>query len=488
MPGPARQLRTAVRFPVLYKYFGQLCLVAAVVTLVPLGVSIVCSEFAISFRYLLVIAFFALVGVGTFRVPAPRRIQQNEALTIAALMFLFTPLVMTYPMTGAGLSFLDALFEGVSGVTTTGFSTLTSVEDKPATFLFARAWMQWYGGLGIIVFSLALVFQPGLVAKDLSLGEGDADELLGGTKTFARKVLLVYGVITAACVVCLLLLGLGILPAFEYAFAAVSTGGFSPHDDSLIGFGISPVSVTVVAFSTAGAIPLVFFYRVVKGRWRQTAGFLQARAFLILGVTVSVLLVFCLNRHGGFTWTQSVYHSFINVFSALSTAGFASLDLSKLDDTSKLALMVGIAVGGGIGSTAGGFKIFRLLILLHVIHLMVVRTCLPKHAFIEPRVGRQKLGEDEIREALALICLYLMVVVFSWFLFLFMGYDGFDSLFQVVCATSNGSLSTGIRCGDLPPMLKGVLIADMLMGRLEIIAYLVLLFPGTWFGRRSKMS
>ena len=87
MPGPARQLRTAVRFPVLYKYFGQLCLVAAVVTLAPLGVSIVCSEFAISFRYLLVIAFFALVGVGTFRVPAPRRIQQNEALTIAALMF-----------------------------------------------------------------------------------------------------------------------------------------------------------------------------------------------------------------------------------------------------------------------------------------------------------------------------------------------------------------------------------------------------------------
>ncbi len=298
MPGQAKQLRTAVRFSVIYKYLGQLSLVAGVMTLVPLVVSILCSETLITLRYLPVVALFALLGAGSFRVPAPRRIQSNEALVIAALMFLLTPLVMTYPMTGAGLSFLDALFEGVSGVTTTGSSTLTSVEDMPVTFIFARAWMQWYGGLGIMVFSLALVFQPGMAAKDLAVDEGGADDLLAGTKSFARGVLSVYSLLTAVCVVCLLLSGLEFFPALQYGLSAVSTGGFSPHDHSLTEFGVGPAGVIVIVFSTAGAIPLLFFRRLIQGRWRHTAGFLQARAILVFGAFMSAVISFNLHRHG----------------------------------------------------------------------------------------------------------------------------------------------------------------------------------------------
>ncbi len=187
-----------------------------------------------------------------------------------------------------------------------------------------------------------------------------------------------------------------------------------------------------------------------------------------------------------FTWTQSVYHAVLNAFSALSTTGFSTLDLSTLDSSSRLVLIIGMAVGGGIGSTAGGFKIFRLLVLFRVIHLLIVRTCLPKGAFIAPRLGRRKLEEGEIRDAFALISLYLIVVAVSWFLFLLSGYDAFESLFEVVSATSNSGLSGRIDIDLLPSMLKGVLITDMLMGRLEITAFLVLLFPSTWFGRRSQ--
>jgi trk system potassium uptake protein TrkH len=118
-------------------------------------------------------------------------------MVLVTLMFLFTPLVMSYPMMGSGLSFLDAFFEAVSGVTTTGLSTKATLIGAPATFLFARAWMQWYGGLGIMVFSLALVMQPDLVAKSLTVTEAEGDDLVGGTRAHARQVLNVYSLLTA---------------------------------------------------------------------------------------------------------------------------------------------------------------------------------------------------------------------------------------------------------------------------------------------------
>jgi trk system potassium uptake protein len=157
-------LRYAVRFSVLAKYFGQLCLVVAVLTILPLVVSLVYLETHISYRYAIVI--FALGGLGRVlgRIAVPREVQVNEAMIIVAFMFFFTPLAMTFPMMGSGLTFFDALFEAISGSTTTGLSTVTHLEQMSRTFLFSRAWMQWYGGLGIVVLSLAWssgpVWQP----------------------------------------------------------------------------------------------------------------------------------------------------------------------------------------------------------------------------------------------------------------------------------------------------------------------------------------
>lgn len=134
-----QSLLYSVRFSVVLKYFGHLNLVLAVLVLVPLTASLFLGDYTISVRYLLVLVVFIAMGSGFSRLPAPRRMQVNEAMTIAAMTFLFSPLVMAYPMMGSGLSFLDAFFEAVSAVTTTGLSVTATVEDKPATFLFARA-------------------------------------------------------------------------------------------------------------------------------------------------------------------------------------------------------------------------------------------------------------------------------------------------------------------------------------------------------------
>ena len=140
----------------VFKYFGQLCLVLAALTLVPLVMSLVFGERTITLRYAIVVCGLGGLGFGTARLRAPPSVQSNEGMVLVALMFLFTPFVMCYPMMGAGLGFLDAFFEAISGVTTTGLSTKATLIGVPATFLFTRAWMQWYGGLGIVFLLIGL--------------------------------------------------------------------------------------------------------------------------------------------------------------------------------------------------------------------------------------------------------------------------------------------------------------------------------------------
>lgn len=221
-------VRYSIRLPVVLKYFGQLNFVLAALTLVPLTVSVLFGDYSISLRYTIVAASLFASGLALSRLPVPRRIQTNEAMVVSAMAFLCTSLLMTYPMTGSGLSFIDGFFEAVSAVTTTGLSTRATVADKPETFLFARAWMQWYGGLGIVVLALAVMIQPGQAAKRLGdIGDYE-DDLIGATRSHVRIVLLVYTILTGMGIVILAALGTGWWDAMLYIFAAVSTGGFAP--------------------------------------------------------------------------------------------------------------------------------------------------------------------------------------------------------------------------------------------------------------------
>jgi trk system potassium uptake protein TrkH len=272
----ATELRYAVRFRVVFKYFGQLCLVLAALTLVPLVMSVIFGDTPIGLRYGIVLGGLAAFGAGLARLRAPSRVQANEGMVLVALIFLFTPLVMSYPMMGSGLGFLDAFFEAISGVTTTGLSTKATLVGAPPTFLFARAWMQWYGGLGIVVLSLALVMQPGLVAKGLTVTETETDNLAGGTRAHARRVLKVYGVLTTLGIIGSLSVGVGFFEAVLYTFAAVSTGGFAPHDGGLGTLGW-PAQVWITLLCLAGAIPLTFYHRMLLEK-RRVAGALAAKA------------------------------------------------------------------------------------------------------------------------------------------------------------------------------------------------------------------
>ena len=483
MPARGDALKYAVRPRVILKYFGQLCLLLAAMTMVPLCVAAGYSDMNVAVRYVGVIALLTGLGAGLSRLDAPSNIQTNEGMALVCLTFLFTSTVMAFPMMGSGMPFEDAFFEAVSGVTTTGLSTRESVEDAPAAFLFGRAWMQWYGGLGIVVFSLALFVHPGLEAKGLAATENDTDDLLGGTRFLARHFVVVYGILTVVGIGGALLLGVGLFESVTYLFAAVSTGGFAPRDTSLGGLRVL-VQAWILLFCFLGAIPLTLYGRLIWRKRHVAIDWIQVRAAVVLVVLSTLVLLACSWHATGSIWTAAWGRAASFAVSAQSTAGFASDPTAELSDAAKLTLIPLMAAGGGVASTAGGFKVFRLLVVLSLLRVLVVKTCMPRRAVLHARLGKDRLEPDQAQEAMLLIVLYIAVVLASWFPFVFAGYEPLDSLFDVVSATATVGLSTGVVDASLPTGLKGVLCVDMLLGRLEIFAWIILFYPKTWLGRR----
>ncbi|MGD8569919.1 MAG: potassium transporter TrkG, partial [Gammaproteobacteria bacterium] len=426
-----------------------------------------------------------LLGIPTLRYQPPEHIQVNEALVIVALAFVTSPLFMLYPMHVGGLSLLDTFFEAVSGITTTGLTTISDIETKPPSFLFARAWMQWYGGLGIVVLSIALLTKHQFASRRLTESSG-SNNLATTARTHARTMLGVYFTISLlGFVVLFALTGDGFV-ALTHLLTSVSTGGFSIYNNSLAGFQTAHVAYAVIGLAVLGAIPLPAYHRAVRGNWRDTFSDIEIRALLILGLVSTVILTWLIYRTHQWGFADAAGHALLVGFSAQTGAGFSSLNIDSLDSAAKAVLMASMFVGGGVGSTTGGIKLLRLLILLRLIQVTLQRTAMPSHAVNEPRLGDKTLDADDAQRALILIVLFLIVIVLSWLIFLVFGYPALDSLFEVVSATCTVGLSTGVTHTELHPVLKMVLCIDMLLGRLEIVALLVVLYPSTWFGKRMK--
>ncbi len=477
-------LSFAVRPWVIGCYVGQLSLVLFIMSLAPLLTSLLYGETTLTPYYGVVSLALLMMGALS-RIPNNHQLQTNEAMVITTIMFIVMPLLACIPMMQAsGMAFIDALFEGVSAVTTTGLSTLATVEDKPHTFLFARAWMQWYGGLGIVVLTIALLLGSSAISRKLAQLQMEREDIVGSAKLIARKALTIYLILTLLGIALLWLNGVAPQHAVTHTLSAVSTGGFSSYDAGLAAFSGSQQAL-ITLFSLLGAIPLLLYYRCYAEGWQALHSNIQVRAMLGLMALLSVALMASLQLASGIPWQEALAMGTMLAVSAQSTTGFSPMAISELDNGSKLLLIFSMLTGGGLGSTAGGIKILRLLILLRLLQLLLQRASLPERAIAEPRLAGERLEGPDIERALLLILIYLLIIFFSWLPFVIMGYDPLDSLFEVVSASATVGLSSGITRSELEPLLKGILCFDMLAGRVEIIALLVVLYPPTWLGKRK---
>lgn len=483
MNDPSAVLSYAVRVRVVAKYLGQIAFVMAMLALVPGFASLLLGGASATVRYLPVIAVLLTLAWLSKRLPAPAYIQANEALAIIALAFLLASVLMSIPLMGQGLGAGDSLFESISGITTTGLTTQSSVEARPASFLFLRAWLQWCGGLGFVVLLVALLMGNEIAARRLAEPYG-SETILTTTRTHARRMLGVYLTLTVGgFLVAWAVLGDG-FTALVHVLAGVSTGGFSSLDQSLAGMDSWLARYTVMGLGLLGAVPLplYFYFRGLRSSLLRDPELRALFAAIILVGAALTLLMHFETRTG---WPDAARHGFLMGISAQTTTGFSTTGVTGSGEAATLVLILAMFVGGGLGSTAGGIKLLRLLILIRLVQLTIRRTMLAPHAAgYEARLGDRTITESDVRQALVLLTLYVSATAISWLVFLLHGYPPLDSLFEVVSAIGTVGLSTGITRPDLEPILKGLLSADMLLGRLEILAFLVLLYPRNWFGNR----
>jgi trk system potassium uptake protein TrkH len=476
-------LSTPVRIRVIAKYLGYLCIVLSGLPAVSLVTSLFFKEYSLSLSYSIGCLLLLIIGSLFARLNAPQDIKRHEALVITALAFIFSSVAASFPFTVAGMSVMDAWFEAVSAVTTTGLSTLPSVETMPRTFLFTRSLLQWVGGLGIVIFYIALLVRPGQVARRL-MDFDEPDNILEGTRSYARRVMTVYILLTVTGFVLLYLQGVQWYPSLLHTLSAVSTGGFSMYDRNLAGLGTWSVQMTAMLIAFSGGLPIILYFRSYNRGVRYFFNDIQVRALFVAVVIFSVLITLAL-KSGGMSWNHSLHHAPLMAITAQTGTGFSTMNISEMNMLAKGLLIVSMTIGAAAGSTTGGIKIFRLLVFLKIVLIVVRKTLLPRHAVVSPHLNGHRIDDDEINAVLLVILLFIVIIMLSWLAFIAGGYDPMDSLFDVLSATCTVGLSTGVVSSSLPASLKAVLCVDMLFGRVEIIAMLVLLYPGTWFGKKG---
>jgi trk system potassium uptake protein TrkH len=479
-----RSLQFAVRPRVVAKYLGQLFTPLAALLLVPLAVSAVWAPVSATLTLAATATLLAAVAVPCARLDVPTDMQRNEAIVISALAFALASLVLTPAMAAHGLGWVDAWFHAVSAVTTTGLTTLPPGFDPGFAFHFLGAWVQWVGGLGVLVLALALLMHSGPALARLGVDERETESLAGGTRAHARHALVVYALLSIAALLALLALGAAPGTALLHVMAGASTGGFSPLPENAGGLDGWWTRGVLIALCFAGAVSFSFYYRGIyrspRAVWAD-----PALRVLLAATTLAFATVWWLESAASGAAADARDAAFM-VISAQATAGFSTVDPGEMSPGSRLVLVLSMFTGGDVGSTAGGIKLLRLLILLRLLELVVARASVARDTRLVVRVEGRRVVPREVEMAVALVIGFLALIALSWLTFLAAGLPPLDALFDLVSAITNTGLSTGVAAHGLAAPLKAVLCVDMLAGRVEIVGLVVLLYPATWFGKRRS--
>jgi len=480
----ASTLAYPVRLPVVGKYLSQVGAMLAILTLPAATLAFYSGELRVGLAYVLIAAGLAAAAWGGRYLPKAEFVQSNEGVVVVGLAFVFTSALMAIPLAVGGLAPADALFEAVSAITTTGLSTLPTVEGASSTFLFERAWLQWCGGLGISVLSVALLMGHHAAARRLTNPISESN-LVTTARIQARQILRVYVILTVVGTLALgLVLGEVFVP-FVTMLSTLSTGGFSTADASIAELPTAGAWI-VTAFSFLGAVPLLLYHQVLTRKPGRLFADPELHTLVALVLLVSATLGLSLWWNLEMTPADAIRHGVMLGTSAQTTTGFSSVDVGSLDPTSKMLLVFSMFIGGGSGSTAGGIKLLRLLIIARLLQYYLRRVAMPPHAVVEPRLSGRVLDRAETEQAMLIAVLFVVTIGLSWAAFVACGYAPQDALFEVTSATGTVGLSTGITSAVLEWPLKLVLCIDMLLGRLEVLALLVILYPPTWAGERVR--
>ncbi|WP_411975803.1 TrkH family potassium uptake protein [Sulfitobacter faviae] len=418
-----------------------------------------------------------VVHVAVRSRPLPDDLRGMEAMMTVALVFLIAALLTTPAFVTLGMPPIDAFFEAVSGITTTGLTVAQEAESWPFAGHVLRGWMQWCGGLVIATAVLALLLPRGRPARRLGRVDIQQGDRISSTREQARQLLTVYSALTLVMVLLTMLVIPDWREALVLTLAAISTAGFSPRPDSLASY--SPLGQGMVILSCVlGAISLLVFVFVGQGRHRE-AWKLRSVQRVLVAIAVALVIYLAAVLTTSQDRELTLYAHALNLISGLTTAGFSTGPVYDAGPA-LLILLLAMLWGGDAGSTAGGLKLSRLHVCIGAVVHAVQHVRLTEHAIAPLRHSGRPVSTEAVVSLLALVLIYFSFAGLLWFHFVAHGYPPLPALFDTISALSTVGLSTGAVGADMPGDLKLSVAFAMWLGRLEFIAVLALLLPRSW--------
>ncbi len=476
---------------VIGHYLGTLIMFSVILMVVPLIVALVLTEWEPALRYLFGIGITLTAGAGLrFLRIEPGRLNRQQALVVVGLAWIVLALFCTIPlyMSGHYASYLDALFEGVSGLTTTGASLVVDLDHISYADNIFRFMMHMFGGVGLIVVTLSIGLFGKRTGSSLFTSEGRTEHVVPNVVQTARFIvritLIVVAVGTALLMLLCMLEGMepvrALINAFGLAVSGFETGGMTPMAQSITYYHSVLIELVLMMLMIMGAINFVLYAEVFNGRIGNFFRDIEVRTAVIWVGAMTLIVTAALAAGPLFSDVFAILRrGLFMVVSAFTTTGFQIITTNELTAVltsgAFFALGIVMAVGGSAGSTTGGIKLFRVGIIFKSIVSTVKETLAPDSARVVVsygHVGRRILSSTVVKEAMTVFVLYVVTYVVGALVGIAHGYDATQAIFESVAMASNGGIITGIASPGMPATLELFYIFEMWVGRLEFVTLL----------------
>ncbi len=492
-----------MNYRLVSKYLGQFIIIFSFLTLPSLLCALIYGETSMVYTFLNTIIVACLIGgaLALFGKNATFKFYQREALGLVALGWLLSAIIGALPFYFSGaFSMVDSIFESMSGLTTTGATIMEDIESHPKSLLFWRSFSQWLGGMGIILLFIAVLPYLGAGGKQLFRSEVTGPDPRGlsprikDTASFLYKI---YFGMTIILVLLLMFAGMDLYDALCHTFTTLSTGGFSPRQDSIAYYDSAIIETIIIVFMILAGTNFALYVTILRGKkfifFRDT----EWRTYLLV-LTVATLLV-AANLQGAqkqlvlstsppetpeYTAVETMRASAFQVVSIMTSTGYATEDFDVWPYFSRVLLLLLMFIGGNAGSTAGGLKVIRWVILAKMVYWRIESTFRPK-TVRAIRVNGQVIEEDIQQMIYAFFALNMVVFSSGTLIMTFFGLP-IESAASSVAATLN-NIGPGFEhvgpvesFAFIPDIGKLFLALFMMMGRLEMFTVCVLFVPAFW--------
>ena len=415
-------------------------------------------------------------------------LQQAFLLTTLSWLSIATFGCLPFLFSDLELSFVDSFFESMSGITTTGSTIITNLENAPKSILIWRAVLQWLGGIGVIVMAITILPLLNVGGMQLFRMEGgeSTEKILPKTRELTLVLSIIYLALTFSCAVAYFSVGMNLFDSIAHAMTTIATGGFSTYSDSIGYFKNPNIEIVSICFIILGSIPFITYLKFVKGNKKIFFRDSQIKGLIyILFISAVLMFFYLIFNNTEYTLLENLRISVFNVVSIISGTGYVTSDFSLWGKFPLVFFLFLMFIGGCAGSTTCGIKIFRFQILGKFMLNQIKKLIYPRGIF-SMKYNNEKISNSFIYSIITFIFLYFFIFFILATLLSLDGLDFVSALSGSATAISNVGPGLGDVIGpngsfsELPNFSKLILSLGMLLGRLELFAVLVLFFPSFW--------